>query len=153
MLRNGSIPSLPKVIVPNTDPVPICVLGDRAYPLLPYVMKEFPGGGSTPEEQFFGWRLCSAHMVMECVFGILKGRFGALKGEMDINLNDLPNVLNACFILHNYCQMNGESIANEVVEKAISYERQFQPGAPNARNQGPEARSKQIRKVFVEYFN
>ena len=42
MLRNGSIPSLPRVLVPDTDPVPICVLGDPAYPLLPYLMKEFP---------------------------------------------------------------------------------------------------------------
>lgn len=55
MLRSGFISSLPKVIVPDTDPVPIFVLGDPAYPLLPYVMKEFSGGGSTPEEQFFGW--------------------------------------------------------------------------------------------------
>ena len=153
MLRNGSIPSLPKVIVPNTDSVPICVLGDPAYPLLPYVMKEYPGGDSTSEEQFFGWRLCSARMVIECAFGRLKGRFGALRREMDINLNNLPDVIHASFILHNYCEMNGESIANESVEKAISYEREFQPAAPNARNQGSTARSKQIRKVFVEYFN
>ena len=54
MLRNGFIPSLPKVIVPSTDPVPICVLGDPAYSLLPYVMKEYPGEGSTSEEQFLG---------------------------------------------------------------------------------------------------
>lgn len=92
-------------------------------------------------------------MVIKCACGRLNGRFGALKREMDINLNDLRNVINACFILHNYCEMNGESIANKVTKKAISYERQFQPGAPNARNQGPEARSKQIHKVSVEYFN
>ena len=54
MLRNGSITSLPKFIVSDTDPVPICVLGDPAYPLLPYVMKEFPGGGNMLPEQFFG---------------------------------------------------------------------------------------------------
>ena len=50
MLRNGSIPSLPKVIVPNTDPVPVCVLGDPACPLLLYVMKEYPDGGSTDQK-------------------------------------------------------------------------------------------------------
>ena len=153
MLRNGSITSLPKFIVSDTDPVPICVLGDPAYPLLPYVMKEFPGGGNTLQEQFFGWRLCSARMVIECAFGRLKGRFEALKREMDINLNDLPNVINACFFLHNYCEMNGDHISNEAVEKTVSYDWQFQPGVPNARNQGPSARSKQIRKVFVEFFN
>ena len=154
MLRNGSIPSLPKVLVPDTDPVPICVLGDPAYPLLPYKMKEFPGRGSTSQEQFFGWRLCSARMVIECDFGRLKGRFGALKHEMDINLNYLPRVVHSCFILHNYFEVNGDHISNEAIDKAIKYDREFQPGTTAARNQGTLAtRSKQIRKVFVEYFN
>ena len=116
-------------------------------------MKEYPGRGSSSEEQFFGWRLCSARTVIECAFERLKGRFGALRREMDINLNNPPDVIHASFILHNYCEMNGESIANESVEKAISYEREFQPAAPDARNQGSTARSKQIRKVFVEHFN
>ena len=122
MLRSGSIPSLPKVIVSNTDPVLIGVLGDPAYPLLPYVMKEYPGGGSTSEGQFFRWHLCSARMVIECAFGRLKGRFAVLRRDMDINLNNLPDVIHASFILHNYCEMNGESIANVFVEKAISNE-------------------------------
>ena len=53
MLRDGTIPSYRKVIVLNEDPVPICILGDPAYPLLPYLMKEYATGGNTPEEQFF----------------------------------------------------------------------------------------------------
>ena len=154
MLRNCSIPSLPKVLVPDTDPVPICVLGDPAYPLLPYKMKEFLGRGSTSQEQFFGWRLCSARMVIECDFGRLEGRFGALKREMDINLDYLPRVVHSCFILHNYCEVNGDHISNEAIDKAIKYDREFQPGTTAARNQGTMAtRSKQICKVFVEYFN
>ena len=44
-------------------------------------MKKFPGGGNTPQEQFFGWRLSSARMVIECSFGRLKGRFGALRRD------------------------------------------------------------------------
>ena len=48
-------------------------------------------------------------MVIECAFGRLKGRLGAYRREMDINLNNLPNIIYASFILHNYCEMNGES--------------------------------------------
>uniref|UniRef100_A0A0E9QG68 DDE Tnp4 domain-containing protein n=1 Tax=Anguilla anguilla TaxID=7936 RepID=A0A0E9QG68_ANGAN len=36
-------------------------------------------------------------MVIECSFGRLKARFGALRRAMDINLDDLPFVINARF--------------------------------------------------------
>ena len=53
MLRDGTIPECFKVIVDSEDPVPVCILGDPAYPLLGYLMKEFSSGGTTPEEEFF----------------------------------------------------------------------------------------------------
>ena len=40
-LTDGSIPLYYKVIVDGESPVAICILGDPAYPLLPFVMKEF----------------------------------------------------------------------------------------------------------------
>ena len=85
LLREGKIPKCERIIVDEMDPVPMCILGDPAYPLLPFLMKEFPGGGNNAQEQFFGFRLSSARMVIECAFGRLKARFGALKREMDIN--------------------------------------------------------------------
>ena len=60
MLQNDMIAPLYTTLVPGTVPVPVCILGDPAYPLLPRVMKEFPGGGNTVKEQFFGYRLSSA---------------------------------------------------------------------------------------------
>ena len=105
MLRYGAIPPLYIHLTPDTEPVPVCVLRDPAYPLLPYLMKEFPGGGNTVQEQYFGYRLSSARMVIECAFARLKGRFGTLRREMDINIDDLLIVIHACFVLHNFCEI------------------------------------------------
>ena len=96
-MQNGIIPKCEKFIVPSEDPVPICILGDPAYPLPPFLMKKYANGGKTPDEQFFGFRLSSARMLIECAFGRLKARFGCLRRNMDIRLEELPVVIHSCF--------------------------------------------------------
>ena len=89
-------------------------------------MKEFPGGRNTVKEQFFSYHLSSAQMVIECAFGRLKGRFGTLRRDMDINIDDLTHVTYACFVLHNFCEINKELLAQEHVDSGMKYEREFQ---------------------------
>ena len=49
-LRNGSISKCEKVIVQNEPPVTVSTLGDPAYPLLPFLTKEFANGGKNQLE-------------------------------------------------------------------------------------------------------
>ena len=46
---------------------------------------------------------------------------------MDISLDDLPNAAFACFVLHNYCEVHGETISEEKFKESCSHEREFQP--------------------------
>ena len=92
-IRNRSIPRCKKVIVKGEPAVPICLLGGPAYPLLPCLMKEFANGGKDEFEEFFGFCLSSARMVIECTFGRLKARFGSWRREMDIIIRELPNLI------------------------------------------------------------
>ena len=98
LLKSQVIPPCSKQLLEDEDPVPVFLLGDPAYPLMPYLMKEYAGGGSTVQEQYLGYRLCSARNIIECSFGRLKARFECLKRSMDINLEELPYVIYTCFI-------------------------------------------------------
>jgi hypothetical protein len=45
---------------------------------------------------------------------------------MDINIDDLPAVIHTCFILHNICEENNETVSQKMVGQAIHYDAEFQ---------------------------
>ena len=128
LLKNEQIPPCRCKILDKE--LSVYIIGGPAYPLMPHLMKKYAGGC---QEQYFGYELCSARNVIECSFGRLKARFGCLRRAMDINMGDLPNVIYACFVLHNFCEMNGETIGENNVRSTIAYGRDFQPATATYR--------------------
>ena len=94
MLQDGAVSPCSKHIAPNRDTQ---VPRYPAYPLFPYVMKEFSGGVKNDSERFFSYKLSSARMVIENAFGQLKGRFDCLKRAMDVDINVLPHAIRTYF--------------------------------------------------------
>ena len=56
-----------------------------------------------------------------------KSRFGALRRAVDINMVNLPFVIYACFVLHNYCEASKDRVDDNRVIEAIQYARDNQP--------------------------
>ena len=87
------------------------------YPLLPYVMKEYAVCQSN-NEFMFSTMLRSARNQIECAFGRLKARWRILR-----RFEDIPDIVLACFVLHNFCEeRNIEPILADM-DKVIIMER------------------------------
>ena len=117
-------------------------------------MKEYANGGKTPDEQFFGFRLSSARMVIECAFGRLKARFGCLRRNMDITREEFPLVIHSRFILHNFCESKNEPLNQHRVAVARKYDTEFQSSLDkNHVLNNNESGGKKIRNIYKKYFS
>uniref|UniRef100_A0A8C3T2E5 DDE Tnp4 domain-containing protein n=1 Tax=Chelydra serpentina TaxID=8475 RepID=A0A8C3T2E5_CHESE len=96
-----------KITVGDVE-MPIVILGDPAYPLMPWLMKPYTGALDISKE-LFNYRLSKCRMVVECAFGRLKGRWRSLLTRSDLSETNIPIVIAACFVLHNLCESKGET--------------------------------------------
>ena len=152
-IRNGSISRDEKVILEGEPSVSICLPGDPAYLLLPCLMKEYANGRKGESEEFFGFRLSSAWMVIECAFGQLKARFGCLRIEMDINIRELPNLINSCIVLNNFSKERKEPFNQKHVNIALNYDKEFKPPSDSSyKVSNNETGGKVIRQIYMKHF-
>ena len=91
-------------------------------------------------------------MVIECAFRRLKARFGILRRPLDTNIDDLPFLIYSCFVIQNFCEKFGESIAEDRVEGVLNYDRHFQPVDVPARETN-NSEGKRVRRIFARYFD
>ena len=111
-----------KELVPGEECVPQILLGDPAYPLLPYMMKEFEHCKSN-EGVIFNQMLRGARNQIECAFGRFQARWRILMRPTDMPVSHLPNVIFACFVLYNFCERENVDVCKQVVEQVIQEER------------------------------
>ena len=104
--ENGEILTKPEDVIENSRVTPL-VLGDEAYPLLPWLIKPYNFGSAlTRSDKLFNKKFCSARVTGERAFGILKARWRCLLKRLDNQMENVLAAVIACCVLHNIRQMN-----------------------------------------------
>ena len=55
-------------------------------------------------------------MVVEHTYSRLKGRWRCLLKRLDVSVADVPGIVAACCVLHNLCEVHGESFDEQLME-------------------------------------
>ncbi|XP_044307839.1 protein ANTAGONIST OF LIKE HETEROCHROMATIN PROTEIN 1-like isoform X1 [Varanus komodoensis] len=125
------------------------ILGDLAYPLLPWLMTPYSGHLDT-RKQLFNDTLGRCRAVVEYAFERLRGRWRCLLSRLDVRERYAPRVIVACCILHNICEAKGEPLQEGWEEVVRSVARSYQqPERQPVYVSNPRAR--EIRDLFSTY--
>ena len=116
MLQGNKLPRTCQSVFPGCNLVPNYLIGDPAYPLTPFCMKEYESCKNN-QQVVFNQMLRSARNPVECTFGRLKARWSILTRTMNLSLNIIPTVVYACFTLHNYCEQHKTYVDPDQVQK------------------------------------
>ena len=153
-LLSGKIPPVYQELVPGYTPIPVFLIGDPAYPLLPNVMKEF-SNCTTEKIVLFNNSLRTVRNQVECAFGRLKARWRILNRAVDIDLEFAVSMIYSCFILHNFCEKNKEDIHTDMVQTEIQNELRCQNCEHHSQilklYSYNSSRGKRIRDSVAEY--
>ena len=95
------------------------ILGDPAYPLLPWLMKPFTGSGLSDRQRRFNYRLSRARVVVECAIGRLKGRWRSLLKRSDVRIEFMSTVVTSCCILHNLCEIHKDGFDEQWLDEEV----------------------------------
>ena len=128
----------------NGKQVPPFLLGDSAYPLNTWLIKPFSQTASlTRAQQNFNYRLSHARIVVENTFGRLKARWRRLMKQNDMEIANVPNIIAACCVLHNMCEIHGDTF-----NEAWQGDPQLQDPPSPAPSTTPSSQAQSLRHFY-----
>lgn len=142
------------------DPKEICgtsvdffLLGDSTYPLTDWLMKGYTQAPPiTLQEESFNAYLSSAQTTVKIAIGRLKSRWRVLAKRSDFHYSFSPKVIATCCALHNFCEMEKETVSPAWTEQRAELERSLmQPGHPPCDTATPEG--EEVRAALTHYLS
>ena len=105
------------------------LLSDSAYPTTLWQVKPYIKLNQNimlnHSQKKFGKALSSARVTIERAFGVLKERWRCLLKRLDNNLENIPDIILACCVLHNITQLKGDSFIDydDVIPQVLQDQR------------------------------
>jgi len=131
--------------------VPLYLIGDS---MLTWLMKLFPHNSSlSAEQRTYNYRICRARIVVKNTFGRLKARWRRVSKRLDADIDNIPTIITACYILHNMCEVHGEAFVDNWMDEVRRDEQpHFHCGDSTTRTMATsDARS--VRNTLVQHLS
>lgn len=152
--RNGWLfPREKSKFVDNVE-VPVHIIGDAAYPLRRWLMKGYSQQVELTQDKIhYTHTLSSARMVVENAFGRLKGRWRCLLKRNDVDIHLITDVVAACCILHNICEIQRDQYLPEwdVLEEPLGGD--VVPPPPSIGVESASHSAEVIRRTIMSNIN
>ena len=98
------------------------------------------------------YRLSRARIVVELAFGRLKARWRRLLKQSEMVVENVPNVVTACCILHNMCEIHGETFDQTWI-KAEDTTQFIQPHTSSPDDDFEQSYPVFTRNILVQYLS
>jgi transposase len=79
------------------------VVGDDAFKTMPHVMTPYQKTWLTPDQKNFNYELSKLRSVVECAFGVWKGKWGIFWRPLLVNQKNIAKLVEVTARLHNLC--------------------------------------------------
>ena len=140
----------------NVDNVKIrpLLLSDRAHPATLWQVKPYKQNIMlNHSKKKFNKALPSARVTIERAFGVLNGHWRCLLKRLDNNLENIPDIILACCVLHNITQLKGDNYIDydNVIPQVLQDQQRARDMGHIHNEVCPE--SERLREVLTRYIS
>ena len=107
------------------------LLGNPVYPLILYCLKDYQSCSSN-DELLFNTMLRAERNLVEYALGRLKARCTILTRKIDFKLESVPFLIYACFVLHNFCNLEWCHLDKNLIRMQIEHRKAEKHSRPSS---------------------